>query len=342
MKLYLARCACIIGEHTDEVDTIKIQRRVQREEMKKRIYIIVGISVLLLIIIPIGYLRLLKKSKTHFLTQWVPIKNPSKNADELKFAIASMVSAERTWHSYKDLVNIISTKVDLKSNIILRGSYKDVRNMIEQGKIDIAFVCTGTYIASFKSKSMELLVVPEFKKGLEYKCYIITHRNSNILNNSELKGKVFAYTDPESNTGCIVPKWIFKRIDIKESDFKKVVFTGSHDKSIKAVANEYIDAAAVDALIFNSMLNHDHNLKDKLRIIWESPSFGIPPIVVNNNIEVEKKVKLKQVLLNFGKTNNEKKILKELQIVRFKEPNPESYNSVLNIWREVGAIPVGK
>jgi phosphonate transport system substrate-binding protein len=309
--------------------------------MKKNIYIITAISVLLLIVISIGYLQFFHKSKTLDLNQWVTVKNPSKNEEELKFAIASMVSAEPTWHSYKDLVNIVAAKVGLKSNIILRSCYKDVRNMLEQDKIDIGFVCTGTYIASFNRKSLELLVVPEFENGLEYKCYIITNSNSNILNNSELKGKVFAYTDPESNTGCIVPKWIFKKINIKETDFKKVVFTGSHDKSIIAVSNGYIDAAAVDALIYHSMINHDNSLKEKLRILWESPSFGIPPIVVNKNIDMEKKEKLKQALINFGKTDKEKDILKELQITRFKEPDPESYRSVIKIWKEVGAIPIG-
>lgn len=308
--------------------------------MKKATYIVVFVGILILLVSAIGYFQLFPRSKKIDLSQWVQVNNPSRNEKELKFAIASMVSAERTWHSYKDLVRIVSEKVGLKSNIILRSSYKDVRNMLEQDKLDIGFVCTGTYIASFESKSLELLVVPEFEKGLEYKCYIITHKNSSIYKNIELRGKVFAYTDPESNTGCIVPKWVFKKIDIKETDLKKVVFTGSHDKSINAVSNGYIDAAAVDALIYHSMVKHDPSLKAKIRVIWESPSFGIPPIVVNKTIDTEKKENLKQALLNFGKTDKEKDILKELQITRFKEPDPESYRSVIKIWKEVGAIPI--
>jgi len=50
------------------------------------------------------------------------------------------------------------------------------------------------------------------------------------------------FTDPESNTGCIVPSVAVADLwyNIKEF-FRKVIFTGSHDRSIRAIAIGMID-----------------------------------------------------------------------------------------------------
>jgi phosphonate transport system substrate-binding protein len=246
------------------------------------------------------------------MNQWKSVKEESDDKNQLKFAIASMVSAEQSWHSYKNFVKHISSKIGLKDNLILRKSYKDTRIMLEKDLVDIAFVCTGTYVASLEKKQIELLAVPEFEEGLQYKCYIIVNSKRNIKEIGELKGKVFAHTDPESNTGCIVPKWIFNKIGMSDASFKKIIYTGSHDRSIHAVANSHVDAAAVDALIYHSLIKYEQGLAEKLNVIWESPAFGSPPIVVNKNLSPERKDTLQKVLLAYGETQDEKHILQTM------------------------------
>jgi phosphonate transport system substrate-binding protein len=303
--------------------------------------LIITAIILIISVSLLGFMisrRLFKHGISINLDAWEPLKHSIGKNKQLKFAIASMCSAEHTWHSYKDLVKIIGEKIGLKGVIVLRKSYGETRQLLEQSKIDIAFVCTGTYVTSLNSRKLELLAVPEFEKDLEYRCYIITNKSSGIRKIEDLKNKAFAFTDPESNTGCIIPKWIFEKIRMPETSFRKMVYTGSHDRSLQAVANGHVDAAAVDALIYHSMINYDEDISEKIDIVWKSESFGIPPIVVNKNLANEKKKRLQKILLEFGENEREKEILRDLQITRFTEPRPESYASVIKIWQELGKI----
>ena len=83
-----------------------------------------------------------------------------------------------------------------------------------------------------------------------YHSYFIVNTNSSIQSFDALKGKTFAFTDPHSNTGCLVPTYVLaKRGETPDSFFKEAFFNNSHDNSIKAVAQGLSDGAAVDSLI---------------------------------------------------------------------------------------------
>jgi phosphonate transport system substrate-binding protein len=62
--------------------------------------------------------------------------------------------------------------------------------------------------------------------------------------------------------------------------FARTFFTYSHDNAIYAVADGVADGAAVDSLIYEFALLRDPDLANRVRIIHQSPPFGIPPVVV--------------------------------------------------------------
>ena len=45
----------------------------------------------------------------------------------------------------------------------------------------------------------------EFENGIEYRGLIIAPEKSSIRTIEDLRGKTIAFTDPESNTGFIIP-----------------------------------------------------------------------------------------------------------------------------------------
>src|SRR3990172_7740525 len=166
--------------------------------------------------------------------------------DHLRFAVASMVGAEATFSTYQHFVRRVCLEVGRKEAFIVRPSYARVREALERGEVDVAFVCTGTYLYSLRDKSMRLLVQPVFRDSLDYRCLVIVPAQSSVRTLDDLRGAVMAFTDAESNTGCLVPcaTMLTRGLDPK-SYFRKVVFTGSHDRSIMAVAHSVVDGAAV-------------------------------------------------------------------------------------------------
>ncbi len=145
-----------------------------------------------------------------------------------------------------------------------------------------------------------------------------------------------AFTDPESNTGCLVPAaTLVNQGDNPKSFFKKIVFTGSHDRSILAVALSVVDAAAIDSLVWESKLREDPSLAEKVKVIWRSEVFGPPPIVVPAGGDAALAKSLQEALLGLDKDDEGRDILSGLGIKRFVRPRPECYQSAVELYRQL-------
>jgi len=270
------------------------------------------------------------------------VPQPEGKGRQFRFAVATMVSAEATFSTYRHFVRRICRDIGHREAFVVRPSYADVRSALEQAQVDAAFVCTGTYIHSLSGKRVKLLVQPEFEEPLQYRCLILVPAQSGLRTLDDLRGRVMAFTDPESHTGCLVPSAVLARGGHRaKSFFRKVVFTGSHDRSILAVALPVVDAAAVDSLIWVSKLREDPSLADRVRVIWQSEPFGPPPIVVPVGLDRGLQDALREALLALDEDDEGREILSALGIKRFVLPKPESYGTALDLYRQLqrqGAI----
>ncbi|MCP4377345.1 MAG: phosphate/phosphite/phosphonate ABC transporter substrate-binding protein, partial [bacterium] len=241
------------------------------------------------------------------------------------------------------LVQRICRDVGRSEAFIVRPSYRAVREALEQEKVDVAFVCTGTYVRSLDNGGIRLLVQPEFADGLEYRCVIIVPHTSQRKTLDDLRGATMAFTDPESNTGHYVPSAAILDKGLKPASFfKKVVFMGSHDRAIQATAIGAVDAAAVDALVWESHIRRKPSLAKRVRIIWKSEAFGPPPIVVPSSLSGDLVEALRSALLALDKDDDGKQILAEIGIKRFVLPRPEEYESAARLYekfRDEGGRP---
>ncbi len=254
----------------------------------------------------------------------------------LRFAIATMVSPQATFVSYRRMVELIGQEVGLEGGIVLRPTYRQVRESLEKESVDVAFVCTGTYVHGRDSGAIELLAQPEFKAGLSYRCVLIVPDGSSVRKWGELQGKTMAYTDPESNTGCLVPRAVLIKKGYDPAKFfGKVIFTGSHDSSIRAVANGAVDAAAVDSLVFYPMTEKDPSLLEKVRVVWTSEPFGPPAIVVPTNLDADLKADLRKAILSLHETEQGSELLSSMGIERFRPPRKSDYDSAYALFKLV-------
>ena len=213
--------------------------------------------------------------------------------------------------------------------LVQRETYAEVNDLMEKGEIDVAFVCAGPYVEGKRKFGMELLAAPVAYGESVYYSYIIVHKNSPIKNFEELKGKKFAFTDPHSNTGCLVPKYeLAKMKETPDSFFREYIFTKSHDNSIKAVAQKLINGAAVDHLIWEYADAANPEFTQQTKIIKKLGPFGIPPVVVHPDYNRDMKEKIKQILLNMHKDEEGKGILKKIFIDRFSLVEDGDYDSV--------------
>ena len=99
---------------------------------------------------------------------------------------------------------------------------------------------------------------------------------------ADLRNYIFAFTDPDSNTGKLVPTYWLSLINERpETFFSKTIYTYSHDNAIMAVAKGLVDGAAVDGLIWEYYHHKNPVFTSETRIIRKSEPYGIPPLVTS-------------------------------------------------------------
>jgi phosphonate transport system substrate-binding protein len=299
--------------------------------MKKKSNLLIGCFFLAMVVVVSGCGRdsdavVIDFSKTVAVEQPGVImpKNPA-----LKVAVAAMVSPKETFVYYRQLLDYLGEKLGREVQFIQRKTYGEINELLGVGQIDLAFICSGPYVTGKEIYGFELLATPEVQNSHFYKSYLIVNRSSHFKSIEDLKGSVFAFTDPDSNTGKLVPTyWLFEMGEQPETFFGKTIYTYSHDNSILAVAKGLVDGAAIDGLIWEYYQNKNPVFTSRTRIIKKSEPYGIPPIVASKYLTSELKEHIRRLLLSMHKDPDGKKILNELMIDRFTQGRDDWYDSI--------------
>ncbi len=263
-----------------------------------------------------------------------PIK--PKGGKRLRAAAGAMVSPRETHSLYMELFSYVSRNVNTQLEFVQRKTYAEINRLFAQGQLDLAFICSGPYALAKKGSKFELLVTPRIETDHTYRSYLIVNKDSPYQTLEDLEGAIFAFTDPDSNSGRLVPlHWLQQMGRNADTFFKKSIYTYSHDNSILAVARGLVDAAAVDSLIWDFMRKNGSPVVQETRIIKRSQPFGIPPLVVSTGLEPGLRVKLQDLLLGMHTTPEGKKILSRLRIDRFILPKDSWYDSIRRINRTI-------
>ncbi len=254
----------------------------------------------------------------------------------LRVAVASMVSPKETFKSYQEMLQYLGARLDRPIELVQRKTYAEVNELIRAGGIDLAFICSQSYVQGQQQFGMELLAAPEVRGEALYRAYIIVPAESSVARFDELHGRVFAFTDPDSNTGRLVPTFLlWQKGERPEDFFRETVYTYSHDNSMRAVADRLVDGASVDSLAYDYTLTQNPELAARTRIIYQSEPFGSPPVVVPPRLSEELKQQLRETLLGMDGDYQGKAILSSLMIDRFVVPDQSTYEPIRVMLRKV-------
>jgi len=253
----------------------------------------------------------------------------------IRIAVGGMITPKEGFAYYKEFLDYIGRELGQPVQYVDATSYEEINNKLESRELEAAFICSGPYVASHKKFGLELLVAPKAYGKTVYYAYIIVPNASNARSLDDLRGKSFAFSDPLSNTGKLVPEYLLARKgESSKTFFSKTVFSGSHDKSIMAVADNLVDGAAVDSLIWEYLNKIKPELTGKTRILLKSDPYAIPPFVVHPALDPALKEKLRTIMLNAHTSPKGKALLDKMMTDQFVPISDSDYDSIreMNRW----------
>ncbi len=254
---------------------------------------------------------------------------PDAGARPLRVAVAAMASPSATIDGYTPLFDYLAAHLDQHVRLVQRPTYAEVNELLRLGAVDLAFVCTGAYVEGERQGAMELLVAPVVAGAPEYYALIVVPAGSRATTLDDLRDRVFAFTDPLSNSGHLAVHALLRARGVEPEDFfRSTFFTYSHDNSIRAVADGVADGASVDSLVYAFATARHPELAAKTRVILRLGPYGMPPVVVPAGLAPARKAHLRQVFLGMREDPAAQPALRALGIEGFVVPDRAAYDAV--------------
>lgn len=247
---------------------------------------------------------------------------------EIVFGLASVAMKDdvvtiEKWRQY------LSLKTGEKVRLVFTKNYDEMRSLLESGSIDVAYLCGATYVESQKSAKLDILAVPTLNGSPTYFSYVIARNNCPCRSLLDFKGKLYAYSDPKSNSGSIVPKYeLLKRGINPREFFKKTITTYDHAESIHAVAVGFVDGASVDSIVYDAFVRLNPDIAQTIRIVQKIGPFPSTPVVVREALSSQLKNRLRFAMTTMHIDPLGKKILFRLGIEKFEYHPPYDYSPI--------------
>jgi phosphonate transport system substrate-binding protein len=234
------------------------------------------------------------------------------------------------WRLY--LQDKLATPVEF----VQRDKYRETMDLLHLGQLDFAWLCDYPFV--YLKDLVRLLVVPLNQGRPFYRSYLIVGgADARRKTMADLKGAVFAYADPYSNTGYLAPRFRIREMGADPAAyFRQTFFTWSHRKVVDAVARGFADGGAVDSFVWDTLAKVRPEATRDTRIIERSAEFGFPPFAAHRAVPAEDYARMQRVLLDMPKDPAGKLLLDRLNLDGFVVGERSMYDSVAKMMRAFG------
>jgi phosphonate transport system substrate-binding protein len=208
---------------------------------------------------------------------------------ELTFALLSTESAPEVTRRWEPILAQLEKDLGVKVKPIMASDYRGTIEALKFKKAEIGHLGPKSYVEATNDNyaNVEPVVQIRHSNGsLGYRSCLIVHADSDIFSPEDIGGKTFAFNDPNSTSGYLVPMTMFLNemgINPKQH-FSKLTFSGSHEASILAVMNKKVEVAPTNLPDVQQLTREGKVPRGALRIIWVSKLIPNDPIVVRKDL----------------------------------------------------------
>ncbi len=246
--------------------------------------------------------------------------------------LTELTSLLRDWRDY--LEQHLGRPVRFEQS----NSYRDIVNNLLAQRLDFAWICGFPYVVN--RSQLQLTAVPNYKGKPLYQSYLIVRvgddKTKSLL---DLRDKIFCYTDPDSNSGYLVPQYelLLQGLD-SDVFFRKTFFTNGHRNAIEAVSTGLADGAHVDGYIWDTVERFNPEVTRGTRVVTRSKQFGFPPFVAGPSVTLAQNQRMKEILIGMSDNPVSMRLLDRLNLFGFSRGNDEIYMEIEEMARHVGKV----
>jgi len=193
------------------------------------------------------------------------------------------------------LLDQLHESLQMEVKPFIATDYNGVIEALRAKKLDIALLGPFSYVLATTVADVEAFALLETQKqGPTYRSVIIARKDHGIHSLKDLAGKTFAFVDPSSTSGHLIPKAALIKAGYNpDTYFSRAIFSGGHDASAIAVQNGKVDAAAVADALLDVAYARGMLKRDEVIVIWTSDPIPGAPVAFRRDLPADLKAKIR-------------------------------------------------
>ncbi len=167
-------------------------------------------------------------------------------------------------------------------------------DQLRDGSIDLAFLCGLPYVRLSQERpgtlhplAAPVLAGPRYEDRPVYFSDVIVRADDLAGSFGDLRGRRWAYNDPDSLSGCLLVRHHLLQMGETEAFFSSVTFSGRHQESIRRVVSGEVDASAIDSQVLGVECLRDPDLARQFRVVAVLGPSTIPPVIATGTVPQE-------------------------------------------------------
>ena len=262
----------------------------------------------------------------------------------LRVGFVPSENVQQVAQNAQPIVDILHKELGMDVEPFVATDYTGVVEALRAKKLDIAFLSPASYVLAKNEANIQVALKSHRKGSAAYYAAIITRSDSGIKTLKDLKNKTFAFGDPLSTTGHIIPRKMFLESGIDPGkDFAHVIYSGGHDATVLAVLHRKVDAGATfanfpdgkDAAWMQYLKNPEE--QKQIRAIAYSDPIPADNLVYRADLDPAVAKKITDTFLALGRDPAGQKMLRDLyQIDGFVPASDQDYDSVRAAFKSAG------
>ena len=255
-----------------------------------------------------------------FLLEGCTKKRPPLGSEEnpVKFILLPSADVRVLASTATFIERYLEAETPYKYRFSVPTSYIAVVEALGAKRADIATLNAPGYILAHSRFKTEARLIVQRRGSITYQSQIIARADGPIKSLADIEGKKFAYVDPMSMSGYLMPQKLFTDKKIKPQE---TIFAQRHDNVVTMVYQKQVDAGATwhspphkgemqDARLLVQTQYTD--IEKQVKIIHLTDHFPNDPIVFRAGLPEKIKEDTINALLSYMSTKEGKKIFHEL------------------------------
>ncbi len=277
-------------------------------------------------------------ASTHASTPSTTLIAQANDIEELNFGIISTESQANQKPIWEPFIEAMSDELGIQVNAFYATQYAGIIEAMRFEEVDIAWFGGKSYIEAAERSNAEAFastIADDGSKG--YVSHLITNADNPIVVDAKAMGGddyiienaaelSFAFNDPNSTSGFLVPSYyIFAQNGVDpNAAFRSLVFSGSHEATALAVANNQVDVATNNNESLQRLETTNPEAREKIEVIWTSPEIPSDPIAYRETLPDD----LKEQIRDFFYTYDDESVLAPLQWSGFEPADDGRWNTI--------------